>query len=87
MGTVKVQLSREEIFNRLSDVLVEGLGVKKEEIQLESSLIDDLGADSMDRYEILMKIEDEFKTAFDDEEIQNADKIKDIIDSIFNKLN
>ena len=87
MEIIKVQLSREEIFYRVSDVLMEELQVGRKEITLESSLVNDLGITSIDRYKILMEIENEFNTAFNDEEIQTADIVKDIVDLISNKLN
>jgi acyl carrier protein len=65
--------------NRISDIIVEQLGVSKEEIKPEASFIDDLGADSLDIVELVMAMEEEFDIEISDEA---AEKIRTVGDAI-----
>jgi len=56
------------IEERVKKIVVEQLGVKEEEVSLESSFVDDLGADSLDTVELVMALEEEFGTEIPDEE-------------------
>ncbi|MCF0220742.1 MAG: acyl carrier protein, partial [Fibrobacter sp.] len=51
----------EEIFNKVVDVIVAKLEVKAEDVKPESEFGNDLGADSLDRVELVMALEDEFE--------------------------
>ncbi|NLD17847.1 MAG: acyl carrier protein [Tissierellia bacterium] len=73
------------MFEQLRDVIVENLGVSEEEVTLESSLIDDLGADSLDAVELSMAIEDEFDVEIEDEEFQELKTVGDILRAIEEK--
>jgi len=53
-------LSRDEIFNRVKDVLVEALGVDDDEVTLTSTLSGDLGAESIDYLDIVFRLERDF---------------------------
>ncbi len=64
---------------RVTDIIVEQLGVSKEEIVKEASFIDDLGADSLDIVELVMAMEEEFDLEIPDED---AEKIQTIGDAI-----
>jgi len=65
------------IFERLKKVVVEQLGVEKEEVVPTASFVDDLGADSLDLVELRMSLEEEFSTPSRKIEIpdEDADKI------------
>ena len=52
--------SREEIYERVKDVLVEQLGVEEGDINDAASFQDDLDADSLDLVELIMELEDQF---------------------------
>ena len=65
--------------NRVTEIIVEQLGVSKEEIVPEASFIDDLGADSLDIVELVMAMEEEFDLEIPDED---AEKIQTIGDAI-----
>ena len=65
--------------NRLAEIIVEQLGVTREEVVPEASFIDDLGADSLDIVELIMAMEEEFQTEIPDEE---AEKIRTVGDAI-----
>ena len=66
-------------FEALRDVIVEELDVAAEEVTLEASFIDDLGADSLDLFEMVMSIEDEFGVAIPNEELSNIKTVQDVI--------
>ncbi len=53
-------MGREEIFNRVKDVLVEALGVDDDEVQETSTLSNDLGAESIDFLDIVFRLEKDF---------------------------
>lgn len=63
---------------RVSEIIVEQLGVTKEEIVPEASFIDDLGADSLDIVELVMAMEEEFDIEIPDDD---AEKIQTIADA------
>ena len=72
-------------FEKLQNLVVEGLGVSKEEVTMEADLASDLGADSLDAVELIMAIEDEFDITIDDEVAQSFKTIKEIVDFIESK--
>ncbi|MCP4653135.1 MAG: acyl carrier protein [Candidatus Omnitrophica bacterium] len=55
---------------KVKDIIAEQLGVKKEEIKLDSSFTDDLGADSLDTVEVVMALEEEFSIEIPDEDAE-----------------
>ena len=59
--------NREDISKRLKDILVNQLNVREELITSSSSFYDDLGADSLDIVELIMAVEEEFKSELNDE--------------------
>jgi len=63
------------IDERVKKIVVEQLGVKEEEVNSESSFVDDLGADSLDTVELVMALEEEFGCEIPDEE---AEKIQTV---------
>lgn len=67
------------IDEKVKNIISEQLGVKKEEIKLESSFIDDLGADSLDTVEVVMALEEEFGIEISDED---AEKITTVGESV-----
>ncbi|MDJ0849165.1 MAG: acyl carrier protein [Myxococcota bacterium] len=68
-----------ELDQRVSEIIVEQLGVPKEEIAPEASFIDDLGADSLDIVELVMAMEEAFDIEIPDED---AEKIQTIGDAL-----
>lgn len=65
------------IEEKVKDIIAEQLGVKKEEIKLESSFIDDLGADSLDTVEVVMALEEEFGIEIPDEDAEKITTVGD----------
>lgn len=70
------------IFNKVKEIIVENLGCDEEEVKIDSSLIDDLGADSLDIVEMSMSFEDEFNVKIKDEDFEKIKTVKDIVDYI-----
>ncbi len=70
-------------FEKVKGIIVEQLGLEEsQEIKKETSLINDLEADSLDAVEIVMAIEDEFGIEIPDEEAEGFKNIGDIVDFV-----
>lgn len=67
------------IEDRDKKIVIEQLGVKEDEVTLEASFVDDLGADSLDTVELVMALEEEFETEIPDE---NAEKITTVQEAV-----
>jgi acyl carrier protein len=72
------------IFEKVQEKVAEQLGVDADEVTLESSFIDDLGADSLDIVELLMALEEEFDIEIPDEEAEKLSTVGDVVDYIKN---
>lgn len=71
---------------KVVEVVVEQLGVKKEEVKPEARFIEDLGADSLDTVELIMSLEEEFGIEIPDEDAEKAKTVGDVISYIDTKL-
>lgn len=67
------------VFEKVKKLIVEQLGVEEDDIAMESSFIDDLGADSLDIVELIMALEEEFSLEIPDDE---AEKITTVGDAV-----
>jgi acyl carrier protein len=72
----------ENIEQRVKKIIAEQLGVNEAEIKIESSFVDDLGADSLDTVELVMALEEEFETEIPDEEAEKITTVQQAIDFI-----
>ena len=63
-------------------IIVKQLGVKDEEVSLEKSFVDDLGADSLDTVELVMALEEEFDIEISDEDAEKIQTVQNAIDYI-----
>lgn len=72
------------MFEKVKKIIVEQLGVEEEDIALESSFIDDLGADSLDIVELIMALEEEFDIEIPDSEAEKIATVGDAVDFIKN---
>ncbi len=70
------------MLERLKKVIVEQLGVDENEITLDSSFVDDLGADSLDVVELIMALEEEFNVEIPDEDAEKIVTVGDALDYI-----
>ena len=68
--------------NGVQKIVCEQLGVTAEEVKLEASFIDDLGADSLDTVELVMAFEEEFEIEIPDEEAEGIQTVKNAVDYI-----
>ena len=69
-------------FEKLQDIIADVLNVQKEEIKPETTFVDDLGADSLDIFQIIMGIEEEFDIEIDNEEAEKIVTVQDAVDQI-----
>ena len=67
---------------RVIEIIVEQLGGIEEEVTLEASFIDDLGADSLDLVELIMALEEEFGLEISDEDAEKIQIVQDVINYI-----
>ena len=65
--------------DKVVDIIVDHLGVNKEQVTPEASLIEDLGADSLDTVELVMAFEEEFGESIPDEDAEKLKKVGDIV--------
>lgn len=70
------------IFKKVKNIISEQLGIDAEEIAMESSFVDDLGADSLDIVELIMALETEFDLEIPDEEAEGINTVGDIVEYI-----
>ena len=66
-------------FDKVKDIVVEQLGVEADEVQIESTFIDDLGADSLDIVELIMAFEEEFNIEIPDEAAEKIKTVQDVV--------
>lgn len=67
------------MFEKIREVLAERIGIDKEKITMESSIVGDLNIDSIGMIDLIMELEDEYGIEFDEDD---ADKIKTIGDVV-----
>ncbi len=71
---------------QIIEIISEQLGLDKDDIQLEASFIDDLGADSLDIVEMIMTIEDDFDIEIPDEDAEKIILVQDAVTYINDKM-
>ena len=74
-------------FEKLKQVIADVLNVDPEEITMETTFVDDLGADSLDVFQIIMGIEDGFDIDIDSEDAEKIVSVGDALERIKNALN
>lgn len=74
-------------FEKLQKIISEVLNINADEITPETTFVDDLGADSLDIFQIIMGIEEEFDIEIANEEAENIVTVNDAIEQIKNALN
>ncbi len=67
------------VFDKVKAILVDQLDVEDESVTMESSISDDLGADSLDVVDMVMSLEEEFDIEIPDEDIENMKTVGDIV--------
>jgi acyl carrier protein len=66
-------------FEKVRDIVVEQLGVEADEVSIDSTFIDDLGADSLDIVELIMAFEEEFGIEIPDEAAEKIKTVQDVV--------
>ncbi len=74
--------SKEQIFEKVKEIIVDQLGVDEDEVILEASFIEDLGADSLDIVELIMALEEEFGLEIPDDEAEKISNVNDAVEYI-----
>lgn len=73
-------------FEKLKKIIVDVLNVDENEITMDTTFIDDLGADSLDVFQIVMGIEEEFDIQIEAEEEEHIVSVEDAVEAIKKKL-
>ena len=74
-------------FEKLKKIIVEVLNVEEDDIKMETTFIDDLGADSLDVFQIIMGLEEEFDIEIPNEEAEKIVTVGDAVVQIKNAIN
>ena len=81
-------MTMDEIFKTMQDLIAEQFAIDTDEIGMDSSFVDDLGADSVDLVELGMAMEEEFDVGeIDDEDLTGLKTVGDCVRYLYNKLN
>ena len=75
-------MAKEEIFDKLKELVVDQLGGEEDEVTMEATMQDDLGADSLDLVDLVMSVEEEFGVKVADEDLENIKTVGDIVNYI-----
>jgi acyl carrier protein len=70
------------IEERVKKIVIEQLGVTEDEVTIEASFVDDLGADSLDTVELVMALEEEFETEIPDEDAEKITTVQEAVNYI-----
>lgn len=68
------------MFEKMKEIIAEQLSVDESEIELTSNFKDDLGADSLDLFELVMALEEEYDVEIPAEELENIATVEDVIE-------
>ena len=74
-------------FEQVKKIVKEQLGVEEDEIQMSSTFVDDLGADSLDIVELIMAFEEEFNIEIPDEKAEKIKTVEDVVKYIDGETN
>lgn len=80
-------MSRDDVFNKVRDIIVENLGVDAANVSYETRFREDLEADSLDLAELIMDFEDKFGVGdISEDEALKIQSVGDAVDYIYNEL-
>lgn len=74
-------------FEQIKKITAEQLNVNENEITLETSFVDDLGADSLDLVDLMMALEEEFDIEVTEDEVENLKTVGDAVDFVKSRAN
>lgn len=73
------------MFEKMKDLIAEQLGAAPEDIMMDSSFKDDLGADSLDLFELVMALEEEYNVEIPSEDLENLTTVGDVVSYLKDK--
>lgn len=73
------------MLEKMKEIIAEQLGVEEDEISLETSFKEDLGADSLDLFELVMALEDEYSVEIPAEDLENLTTVGQVMDYLKSK--
>lgn len=74
------------VFEKVREILCDQLDIDPEDVTLDSNIVEDFGADSLDLVDFVMSLEDEFDKEIPDEDIEGIKTIGDVVSYIENSL-
>lgn len=75
--------TKEEIYNKLSEILVSDFEIKKEDISLEANLFEDLDFDSIDAVDLAVRLQQFVNKKISPEDFKQIRTIEDVVEAIF----
>lgn len=80
-------MTMEDIFKTMQDLIAEQFAIDADEISMDSSFVDDLGADSVDLVELVMAMEEEFNVGeVDEDDLTGLKTVGDCVRYLYNKM-
>ena len=80
-------MTMEDIFKTMQDLIAEQFAIDADEISMDSSFVDDLGADSVDRVELVLAREEEFNVGeIDEDDLTGLKTVGDCVRYLYNKM-
>ena len=80
-------MTMEDIFKTMQDLITEQFAIDADEISMDSSFVDDLGADSVDLVELVMAMEEEFNVGeIDEDDLTGLNTVGDCVRYLYNKM-
>ena len=80
-------MTMEDIFKTMQDLIAEQFAIDADEIRMDSSFVDDLGADSVDLVELVMAMEEEFNVGeIDEDDLTGLKTVGDCVRYLYNKM-
>ena len=70
------------IFEKVKDIIIDQLSVDEDEVTMDASFIDTLGADSLDLVELVIAMEEEFEMSIPEEDIDKISTVGDVVEYI-----
>jgi len=80
-------MTKDELFGKVKEIIVDTLSVDEEEVTLDASFTDDLDADSLELVDLTMAFESEFGVTIEDEEIEKIKTVENAVNLLTEKLN
>lgn len=67
------------VFEKVRDIICDQLDVEEDKVTMDSDIVDELGADSLDIVDLVMSLEEEFEVEIPDDEIENIKLVGDVV--------